>query len=105
MAFGLIGHDWNQWKDEGHDLPDDVGVQVVVYRGVSPEQIRERYPVIRGRSDYRHVEYREAVRYLDRRIADAKELGEEDGGGQEMWADISARLSDTRRRIIEALGE
>jgi len=106
IAYELIGFGWNQWKAEGHELPDDVAVKVVVYRGVRLGKVRAAYPVVRGRGDYRYVEYGRALRFLDRKIAEVEGWKE---AKQAAWPvaaeqDQLATLQNTRAAIIRGLG-
>lgn len=106
VAHELIGYGWNQWKAEGHQLPDDVEVKVVVYRGLRPGKVRAAYPVVRGRSDYRYVEYGRALRFLDGKIAELEgwKKAERDADSVKTWEDLLATLKNTRAAIIRGLG-
>jgi hypothetical protein len=106
MSYGLIGYGWNQWKNEGHELPDDVAVRVVVYKGVSVTRVRRAYPVVKGRSDYRYVGYGRALRFLDRQIAELEgwKKGERDADSVKTWEDLLTTLKNTRAAIIWGLG-
>src|SRR5262245_17414981 len=68
MSYELLGKEWNQWKSEGHPLPDDVEVKVVVYRGIDLTQVEKQFPVLKGKSDYRYLEYSTALLYLRENI-------------------------------------
>jgi hypothetical protein len=105
MAYELIGHDWNQWKNEGHELPDDVEVKVVVYKGVSLGEVKNAYPVIRGTSDYRYVEYDSALLFLDRRIKELEGFKREESRADSVktWDELIGRLNDTRAAITMSL--
>ena len=106
MSYGLIGYGWNQWKNEGHELPDDVAVRVVVYKGVSVTRVRRAYPVVRGRSDYRYVEYGRALRFLDRQIAELEgwKKGERDADSVKTREELLNTLKNTRAAITRRLG-
>ena len=105
-AYELIGFGWNQWKAEGHELPDDVEVKVVVYRGVRLGKVKAAYPVVRGRGDYRYVEYGRALRFLDRKIAEVKgwKEAEQAAGSVKTLEELLATLKNTRAAIIRGLG-
>lgn len=105
MSYELIGFGWNQWKAEGHALPDDVAVKVVVYRGVRPGKVKAAYPVVRGRGDYRYVVYGRALRYLDRNIKELEdERGDESGPDSvKMREGLIATLKNTRAAIVRGL--
>lgn len=105
MAYELIGFGWNQWKAEGHELPDDVEVKVVVYRGVRLGRVKAAYPVVRGRGDYRYVEYGRALRFLDRKIEELEEQKREgaDADSVKLSEELLATLKGTRAAIVRAL--
>lgn len=106
-----IGNAWNQWKNEGHELPDDVDIKVVVYRGVELEELRKQFPVIKGKSDYRYLEYARAIQFLEEqaKIVESykkKEPEEDDSvpSAVRMWEELEQTLKTTHRVIIENLG-
>lgn len=106
MSYELIGNAWNQWKDEGHELPDDVEIKVVVYRGVGLEEVKKQFPVLRGKSDYRYVEYGRAVQFLHENMKQVESYKEadEDGNPVRIWEKLSRTLAKTHTLIIENLG-
>lgn len=106
MSYELIGNAWNQWKDEGHELPDDVEIKVVVYRGVGLEEVKKQFPVLRGKSDYRYVEYGRAVQFLHENMKQVENYKEadEDGNPVQIWEKLSRTLAKTHTLIIENLG-
>jgi hypothetical protein len=105
MAYELIGFGWNQWKAEGHELPDDVEVKVVIYRGVRLGRVKAAYPVVRGKSDYRYVEYGRALRFLDRKIEELEEQKREgaDPDSVRLWEELLATLKGTKSALVRAL--
>jgi hypothetical protein len=105
MSYELIGNEWNQWKEEGHELPDDVEVKVVVYRGVSLEKVKRAYPVVQGRGDYRYLEYDRALRYLDAQIGEVENLSKEETQAEtvKMWDDLTNTLKSARAAILRDL--
>ena len=63
----LIGYEWYQWNAHGDSDPNKVDdVKVVVYRDIPLERVREMYPVIRGKQDYRYLDHATAIDYLNR---------------------------------------
>jgi hypothetical protein len=106
MAYELIGYGWNQWKNEGHELPDDVDVKVVVYRGVNLAKVKGAYPVVRGQSDYRYVEYDRAMRFLNAQISELERHKKEEPEARlaKMWDDLIMRLKKTKAAITMSLG-
>lgn len=111
MSYELIGMAWNQWKSEGHELPDDVDVKVVVYRGVELEEVRKQFPVVKGKSDYRYLEYARAVQFLQEQIKtvesykrDEQRAADSEASAVKMWEELDQTLKKTQRIIIENLG-
>lgn len=101
-----IGNAWNQWKDEGHELPDDVDIKIVVYRGIELEKVREQFPVLRGKSDYRYVEYARAIQFLQAQVKNVESYkdGENDASAFKIWDELDQTLKKTHTLIIESLG-
>lgn len=107
MSYELIGNAWNQWKNEGHELPDDVEIKVVVYRGVALEEVKKQFPVLRGESDYRYVEYGRAVQFLRENMKEVESYkdADEDANLVRIWGELSLTLARAHTRIIENLGD
>src|SRR6185503_18691104 len=96
MAYELIGYEWYQWNSQGPDDPATRDtVKVVVYRGVSLDHAKRRFPVVRGVADYRYVEYGRALRYLEaaHKQAVAYDL-----------PDLAAQVQKTRSDVLTRLG-
>jgi hypothetical protein len=107
MSYDLqIGNAWNQWKDEGHELPDDVDIKVVVYRGIELEKVRKQFPVLRGKSDYRYLDYARAIQFLQAQGKNVESYkdGEIDASVVKMWDELNQTLKKTHTLIIESLG-
>jgi hypothetical protein len=107
MSYALqIGNAWNQWKNEGHELPDDVDIKVVVYRGVELEELRKQFPVVRGKSDYRYLDYARAIQFLQEQIksVESYKQDESEASAVKMWDELDQTLKKTHRVIIENLG-
>lgn len=91
-AHELIGFEWYQWESHGDSNPNTkYDVKVVVYRNTRLNKVKEMYPVIKGKQDYRYVHYRDALEYCDRLI---KEEG-----------DLLPHLVHTRDKIIKGFGK
>lgn len=61
----LIGEKEWQWGGSDNHKPGGFNIKVVVYRGVSLEQVKRSFPVIpEQKQDYRYVEYDKAVSYF-----------------------------------------
>jgi hypothetical protein len=66
VSYELIGHEWYQWNSRGPDDPEQIGdVKVVVYRNIPLEKVKEVYPVIKDKQDYRYLEYSQARAHLN----------------------------------------
>jgi len=96
-SHGLVGFAWWQWERGGSwEICDSFDVRVVVYRGRTRAQVEAAYPVVRWKSDYRYVEYRRAIGYLDRTLAEI--------GGDPALAQLRQDLTRTRGEIVRKLG-
>jgi hypothetical protein len=88
-VYELIGMEWYQWNNHGGSDPREVDdVKVVVYRNVSLDKVKEMYPVVVGKQDYRYLDYETAIKYL------SKNEGEP----------YLEHLQATKRKVIEQLG-
>ena len=69
LAGDLIGSDYWQWDSHGDSRPRDYPIRVVVYRNIDLQKVKERYPVSKEKEqDYRYVEYRTAMAFLNSSI-------------------------------------
>lgn len=85
----LIGYEWYQWNSHGDSDPNkEADVKVVVYRDIPLEKVKEMYPVIVGKQDYRYLSYEAAINYLN------KNEGEP----------YLEHLQKTKKKIVEQLG-
>jgi hypothetical protein len=88
-VYKLIGYEWYQWNSQGSDDPTKLDdVKVVVYRNVSLEKVKEMYPVIKEKQDYRYIDYSTAMDYLN----------------QNENQPYLEHLRTTKRKIIAQLG-
>ena len=112
MSYELqIGNAWNQWTNPSHELPDDVDIKVVVYRGVELEELRKQFPVVKGKSDYRYLEYARAIQFLQEQVKTVESYKKEEQEAADsvlstvkMWEELGQTLKKTHRVIIENLG-
>jgi len=96
MSYELIGKEWYQWNSQGPDDPnarDDI--KVVVYRNVSVDEVRRKYPVIEKQQDYRYLEYQPALDLLKKY--------EEDPFWNE-YKETKDRAQQTKEKILAQLG-
>lgn len=88
MAYELLGRKRLAWDPTAPVIIGQSRISVVVYRGVTLPTVREAYPVERGsNTDYRYLQYGEALNYLDARIE------------QNLLQRITPRLKRARRKI------
>jgi hypothetical protein len=93
-AGKLLGAEWYQWEQGGSYESDDFfDVRVVVYRDVPLTSVEAEYPTIKGASDYRYVESREALKHLD------SEIAERETDREPSLESLLAQLRATRARI------
>jgi len=96
VSHEQIGMGWYQWNSQGPDDPnarDDV--KVVVYRNISPDEVKRMYPVIEEKQDYRYLEYQLALSLLKQYEQDP------------FWNDYKEtkdRARQTREKILAQLG-
>jgi hypothetical protein len=85
----LIGYEWYQWNSHGDSDPNKFDdVKVVIYRNIPLEKVKEMYPVIVGKQDYRYLDYEAAINYLNKM------------SGEPYLED----LQKTKKKIVEELG-
>lgn len=102
MAGQLIGSQWWSWEAGGSFEPcDEFDVRVVAFDARAAQQAKQRYPTVRGESDYRLVERNEAIRFLDAQLA---ELATFPAGPDEYdFAPLRRELERTRATIVACL--
>jgi len=94
IATELLGVDWWQWQNHGGSSPETYAIKVVVYNNIERDQVEKRYPVVPSKNqDYRYIEYHEALKYLDERIA------------ENVMEQVTDKLINTRNKIILSMGE
>jgi hypothetical protein len=111
MSYELIGYAWNEWRSGGDELPDDVDIKVVVYRGVELEELRKQFPVVQGKSDYRYLEYARAIQFLQEQVKtvesykkEEQQAADSEASAVKIWEELEQTLKKTHRVIIENLG-
>jgi hypothetical protein len=104
MANELLGMSWWSWEGGGSFEPcDDFDVRVAVYDARAADEARLRYPTIRGKSDYRLLERKEALRFLDKKIAEL--AVSPTGAGEYDFGPLRRELERTRMTILTCLPE
>ena len=100
-----IGSAWNPWRHEDPEF-HEVDIHVVVYRGIALEEVKKQFPVIRGKSDFRYLEYARAIQFLQEEITNVE--GYKQNASEEpelkIWDDLLQLLKKSHERIIENLG-
>ena len=98
LAYETLGKEWYQWNPVGEcdpNAPRD-NVLVVVYRGISLDDAKQRFPVVTGVHDFRYLDFSDAIAYLSQH--EREFAGDDDFG-------VGRRLRETRRQIVDSLGE
>lgn len=101
MAWETIGMQWWQWDNHGDSNPNTIyDIKIAIYRDIPLQEVKERFPVVKeSKKDYRYIEYKTALKFLDKNILEYKEIDEQ-------WAkDIVKRLSKTRHKVVQELKE
>lgn len=89
-AYKLLGFEWWQWNNHGESRPKKYDIKVVIYKDIDLASVKLLYPVSKDNlKDYRYLKYDEAIKYLEKLIADAD---------SEMLHPI---LKKTRKQILE----
>jgi len=104
-SYELLGTEWYQWNSQGPDDPngrDDV--KVVIYRNVDLPTVKRTYPVFKGKSDYRYLEYSEAMNFLEKRIEELKADHDRDPEYSKLKEELISDYEQTKAKIVERLG-
>ena len=95
FSYTLIGFERYQWDCSGCGTPDQHDdIKVVVYRNIELSEVKIRYPVIERVSDYRYVEYNNALTFLENTINFLDD---------EQFKKLKSDLLNTYQRIKEEL--
>jgi hypothetical protein len=98
----LLGDAWWSWEAGGSFEPgDEFDVRVVVYQGRTLDEVKERYPTVKGKGDYRLIQRDEAIRYLDDNIAELAAMSKDPG--EHDFGPLRRDLEETRSTIVECL--
>ena len=85
----LLGSFWRPWSEDDLTEEDTRNIQIVVYAGMPLGDVKKRYTTDPSKGHvYRYVKYRNAVRYLDKKI-------EED-----VAHNITSRFIDVRKELV-----
>lgn len=106
LAHELIGMEWYQWDTHGYEEEDhEYNIKIVVYKGMDLDTVKKTYPVIKDKRDYRYVECRKAIRFLEKTIKFCKEgIAADDslkGADEGTVRTLRATLSKIRRAFEE----
>lgn len=94
IAYEVIGMGWWQWEDHGDSRPKKYDIKVVIYKDINLEKVKSLYPTdSKKEKDYRYLEYRLAMKYLDSRIEENVE------------AAVTKKLLSTKKTLLNIVGE
>jgi hypothetical protein len=104
-SYELLGAEWYQWNSQGPDDPNGADdVKIVIYRNVDLPTVKKTYPVFKGKSDYRYVEYSEAMDFLEKRIEELKTDRDRGHEYSKLKEESISEYEQTKAKIIERLG-
>jgi len=104
-SYELLGAEWHQWNSQGSDDPngrDDV--KVVIYRNIDLPTVKRTYPIFKGKSDYRYIEYSEAMDFLEKRIEELKADQDRVPEYRQLNEELISEYEHTKAKIVERLG-
>ena len=104
-SYELLGSEWYQRNNQGPDDPngrDDV--RIVIYRNVDLRMVKKTYPVLKGKSDYRYIEYSEVMDFLEKKVEDLKSDQNRDQEDSKINEELILKYEQTKAKIIERLG-
>jgi hypothetical protein len=104
-SYELLGPEWYQWNEQGPDDPngrDDV--KIVIYRNVDLATVKRTYPVLKGKADYRYIEYSEAMGFLEKRIEELKADYNREPEDRQFNDELISEYERTKAKIVERLG-
>ncbi len=94
----LIGVSWYQWDTHGYEEDDfECNIRVLVFDGISEEEVRSQYPSMVGVVDYRYVNRKDATAFLKQKIEECEEYNRE--APHNAFEDVLKILRSTLRRI------
>jgi hypothetical protein len=87
---------------------DEHEINVFVYKGIPLKSAKRRYPVAKGKSDYRYLDYKKALAYLDSGFAfnnqeKASSLREGDSAFASMSEGQIELYQNTRAEIVKGI--
>ena len=100
ISYQLLGQRSSQ--AEGNS---EAEVKVVIYRNIDLASVKESYPTLKGKYDYRFVEYHEALDFLSQQIAQWQRTKSDQNAERARMAEqFISECEETRAKIIERLG-
>ena len=104
-AYELLGFESDQRNIQESGNPNsEIEVKVVIYRNVDLATVRKTYPTLRGKPDYRFVEYGEAMGFLEKQIRELQAEVGDDAESVKLKKQLISECEQTRAKIIERLG-
>lgn len=108
VAYPLIGFEYYQWNSHGPSDPKQIDViNVVVYKDIDLELVKKQYPVIKEKSDYRYVEFSEAIKFIDDKINEWKKDKEKETDKEFilLYDKLINNYLILRKAIVKKLGQ
>ncbi len=108
VAYPLIGFEYYQWNSHGSSDPKQIDViNVVVYKDIDLELVKKQYPVIKEKSDYRYVEFSEAIKFIDDKINEWKKDKEKETDKEFilLYDKLINNYLILRKAIVKKLGQ
>lgn len=69
IAEELIGPNYWQWDDGHYSKPQKFEIEVVVYRDMTLDKVKEMFPVDKNdKKDFRYVQYNLTMKWFDKQI-------------------------------------
>jgi hypothetical protein len=102
IAYELVGFEWYQWASHGHEESDyRYNIKILVCEEDDVEAVKKRYPVVKGKVDYRYVSRGKAIAFLDTRAKELEALAktEDEPSGAECFRGLAQKLRATREKI------
>lgn len=104
IAYELIGFNWYQWDCSGcGNLREQHDIRIVVYHNINLAKVKELYPIIIGKTDYRYVEYNESISFLNKKIVEFTNSFRDDTENSDLYLWLKNTLRETRDTIIQEL--
>jgi hypothetical protein len=108
IAYKLIGYEYYQWNSQGADDPNQKDdIKVVIYRGTTLTKIKNKYPVIKDKQDFRYVEYQKALNFISNNLTlwKKEKLLEKNSQMVTTYNNLIEQYKQTQSKIIAGLNQ